>query len=245
MTFSVIIPTYNRDQDLDECLESLKKNSIYKNEIIVLYNLNEKTKAICDKYGVKSVFDNARKDGKRVKGLWAILNEGIKAASNDCVMYLNDDCLVLPEWDKIAEQYFEKNRNLGLLVLKTKGIGQDPEFKVIKSLFGFPCANYAILNKKSGIYFDEQFDWFWGDADYPLEFAKNSTMDIDETSENMIIHNHKVDENRKINEDDAATLAAQKVFNDKWINYRRKGNRLVRESFIKIVYRAIKRVFSK
>ena len=45
MKFSIIIPTYNRDEDLEECLKSLKEKSSYENEIIVLYNLNEKTKA--------------------------------------------------------------------------------------------------------------------------------------------------------------------------------------------------------
>ncbi len=242
MTFSIIIPTYNRDDDLEACLKSLKDNSAYNNEVIVLYNLNENTKAICDKYGARSVFDNARKNGKRVKGLWAILNEGIKAAKNDCVMYLNDDCLVLPEWDKIAAGYFENDKNLGLLVLKTKGIGQDPNFRVIKSLFDFPCANYAILNKKTGIFFDEQFDWFWGDADYPLQIAAFSDMEIEETSENMVIHNHKVDANRIVNENPEKAKSAEQQFLNKWRNYRRKGDKIVKRNLVIVALKKLKQL---
>ncbi len=223
MNFSIIIPTYNRDQDLEECLESIKMNSAYKNEVIVLYNMNEKTKAICDKYGAKSVFDNARKDGKRVKGLWSILNEGLKAAENDFVMYLNDDCLVLPEWDKIAEQYFTKNPNLGLLVLKTKGIGQIQEFRVGylgPDYPGIPCANYAILNKKSNHFFDDNIQWNYGDADIALQFAADEKFVIECTEENMIIHNHKIDNNRIEHDSDMiANWLDERYFNLKWCEY--------------------------
>lgn len=236
MTFSIIIPTYNRDEDLESCLKSLKDNSAYNNEVIVLYNLNENTKAICDKYGAKSVFDNARKNGKRIKGLWAILNEGIKAAKNDCVMYLNDDCLVLPDWDKIAAVYFENDKNLGLLVLKTKGIGQDPNFRVIKSLFDFPCANYAILNKKANVLFDEHYEWFYGDADLPLQIGAFSNMNVGETSENMVVHNHRLDENRKINEDKSKEAKAVHYFSKKWFFYERADGRLRKKITIKKIY---------
>ena len=220
MTFSIIIPTYNRDEDLESCLKSLKDNSAFNNEVIVLYNLNEKTKTICDKYGARSVFDNARKNGKRIKSLWAILNEGIKAAKNDCVMYLNDDCLVLPNWDKIAASYFEKNQSLGLLILRTYGIGLIPEFRIgnLGPDFGnIPCANYAILNKKSGCCFDERIQWYYGDADIALQMTVNKVYCIEETTENMVIHNHKVDENRV--EHDAnlyANLSDEKYFDFKW-----------------------------
>jgi len=223
MTFSIIIPTYNRDEDLEACLKSLKDNSVYNNEVIVLYNLNEKTKAICDKYGARSVFDNARKNGKRVKSLWAILNEGVKAAKNDCVMYLNDDCLVLQNWDKMASAYFEKNQSLGLLILRTYGIGLIPEFRIgyLGPYFGnIPCANYAILNKKSGCFFDERIQWYYGDADIALQMAINKVYCIEETTENMVVHNHKIDESRIEHDSNSlGNLADEEYFMMKWRGY--------------------------
>ena len=268
MKFSIIIPTYNRDEDLEECLKSLKEKSLYENEIIVLYNLNEKTKAVCDKYGVKSVFDNARKNGKRVKSLWGILNEGVNAASNDYVLYLNDDCLVLPEWDKIVGNYFENNEKLGLLVLKTYGIGQIPYFRIgmLDGKFeGIPCANYAIINKKAGHVFDEKIQWYYGDADIALQFANDDNYDINYTEEDIIIHNHKEDTNRTIHDTDFFNnLRDERYFSFKWVNYKSYEKFHIRHYFgferiklifiysykyiytvLRVIYRKVKRAFLK
>jgi len=36
MQFSVIIPTYNREKDLDECLNSILKQTLFPSEIIII-----------------------------------------------------------------------------------------------------------------------------------------------------------------------------------------------------------------
>lgn len=236
--FSIVIPTYKRDEDLEECLDSIRKNTKMSVEIIVLHGGFESTEKICKKYDAISMLDNARKDGKRVKGLWAIINEGIKAAKYDYVMYLNDDCLVLPDWDKNAAKYFENEEKLGLLVLKSKGIGQNPEFRIAEGGYGFPCANYAIINKKMGLLFDEKYDWFYGDADLPLEIAYKTDYKIKTTEENMVIHNHKIDENRKEHEDGKDVYDPDFMFYEKkWMFFKRKGDRLVKKSFVrKLLY---------
>ena len=227
--FSIVIPTYKRDEDLAECLESIKKNTTLPYEVIVLHAGMQSTEKVCEKYGVNSVPDNARKNGKRVKSLWAIINDGIKLAKYDYVLYLNDDCLVLPEWDKIAADYFSDN-NTGLLVLRTKGIDNNPEFRIGKTLYNFPCANYAIINKKSEIYFDEKYDWYYGDADIPLQFALTSSFKIKETAENMIIHNHKIDESRKEHDQNMrAVLKDQYRCTIKWAGCYRKDSKLVKK----------------
>lgn len=244
--FSIVIPTYKRDEDLQECLESIRTNTKLPVEILVLHGGFESTENICKKYDAISMLDNARKDGKRVKGLWAIINEGIKAAKYDYVMYLNDDCLVLPEWDINAEKYFKDDSNLGLLVLKTKGIGQNPSFRIAEGGYGFPCANYAILNKKTGFLFDEHYDWFYGDADLPLQIAYASEYNIKCTEENMVIHNHKVDENRKERESGKDTYDPDfEYYKNKWIFYKRQGDRLVKKPDIYKVLHKIKKVFNK
>lgn len=237
--FSVVIPTYKRDEDLEECLKSIRENSSMKIEIIVLHPGFETTHNVCKKYEAISILDNARSNGKRVKSLWTIINEGIRLASNQYVLYLNDDCLVLPNWDYIASNYF-KNKKIGLLVLKTKGIGQDPQFQIINSLYYFPCANYAILNKQAQIYFDENYNWFWSDADIPLQFAI-SKYKIAITKENMVIHNHKVDETRKTNENTEQSNLDHLYFQNKWKDYKRIGNKLYKKNFVDIIIFKIKR----
>lgn len=232
MSFSIIIPTYKRDQDLEECLKSIRENSSYRHEIIVLYDMNEGTKTVCDRYDAVSIFDEARKDGKRVKSLWAILNKGIHTAKNDYILYLNDDCLVMPGWDRIAEKYFREREKTGLLILRTKGIGGLQDFRIIGEPFCYmPCANYAVLNRKAGIYFDESFSWYYGDGDLPLQFAAFSDYEIVCTDENMIIHNHRQDASRQ--EHDAALFRNQKDrlhYFMKWAGYRRNELRLYRRN---------------
>lgn len=234
MNFTIIIPTYKRDDDLKECLESIKKNSKFNNEVIVLYDINDTTKKICDEYGAKSVFDNARKNGKKVKSLWGILNEGLNNATNDYVMYLNDDCLVQPEWDRIASDYFSKDEKIGLLILRTYGIGLVPEFRIgyQGGLFeGIPCANYAIINKRCNHFFDEKIQWYYGDADIALQFAADDNFHIECTSEDMIIHNHKIDENRKEHDSNRiGNLKDEWYFTSKWANYKPVDKNKVKKS---------------
>lgn len=231
--FSVVIPTYKRDDDLEACLKSIRENTSYDVEIIVPCSCDDSTVAVCEKYGAKAVADNARKNGKRIKSLWAILNDGIKMAANDLVLYLNDDCLVLPEWDKIAEKYFSDGET-GLLVLKTKGIGQHPEFRVIPAKYDFPCANYAIINRRAEIFFDERYDWFYGDADLPLQFAFKSALKIKTTTENMVIHNHRIDEERNVHEGHIdESNPDEDSFELKWCGFKRIGDRLVEKNLLK------------
>lgn len=232
--FSVVIPTYKRDDDLKSCLQSLKENTIGHYEVIVLHPGIESTIDLCRQFGAREMCDNARKNGKRIKSLWAIINDGIRAASYDYVLYLNDDCLVLPQWDLIAKKYFE-DMQLGLLVLKTKGIGQDPAFRTIPTLFDYPCANYAIINKKADILFDEHYDWFKGDADIPLQFASMSQYTIKATTENMIIHNHRIDDTRLSNENSGKNTADETYFQRKWEHYKRHGDYLKKKTKIAVL----------
>ncbi|MFC2615658.1 MAG: glycosyltransferase family 2 protein, partial [Treponema sp.] len=231
--FSVVIPTYKRDEDLRNCLQSLKENTVGPYEVIVLHPGTESTIDLCRQFSAREICDNARKNGKRIKSLWAIINDGIRASAYDYVMYLNDDCLVLSQWDLIAKQYFG-DPQLGLLVLKTKGIGLDPAFRTIPTLFDYPCANYAIINKKAKILFDEHYDWFWGDADIPLQFASMSKYTIKATTENMVIHNHRIDDTRVNNESSEKNRADENYFQTKWKDYKRKGQYLRKESKFEI-----------
>lgn len=244
--FSIIIPSYKRTKDLQYCLDSIHYNSSYKNEIIVLYNEEDiETKRLCIDNDVNFICDNARLNGRRVKSLWQIINDGIYVAKSNYVMYLNDDCLVEKNWDLIALKYFQRHYNLALLVLRTKGIGNDQNYRVIDSLFGFPCANYGIINKKYNIFFNDKFSWFYGDADLPLKIACDKRrLEVISTVENMVVHNHTVDDNRKNNESDERVSADELYFYRKWQNYVLKNGILKRMNVLDFMLKIIKKVFS-
>ena len=91
MKFSVIIPTYNREQELSKCIESVL-NQTYKNfELIVVDNgSTDNTKEVVQKY-----VDN----DNRVKYFWqensgspaGSRNTGIKHSSNEWISFLDSD----------------------------------------------------------------------------------------------------------------------------------------------------------
>lgn len=244
--FSIVIPTYKRDEDLEECLKSIRENSTDKNiEVIVLHGGFDSTAAVCEKYGALSVLDHARENGKRVKSLWAIINDGIKMAKSQYVLYLNDDCLVMPGWDTICAKYF-KDKKTGLLVCRAKGIGQNPNFRIIRTLFfDFPCANYAILNKETGILFDEKYNWYWGDADYPLELAFRTDYKIAESTEDLVIHNHKIDESRIEHNTSPNLIKDEEYHRKKWDGFKRVGDRVVPLSSFELIKKKLKRLIKK
>lgn len=221
MRISVIIPTFNRNDDLRECLKSIRENSRYENEIIVLHPFcDEDLNKTCNNYNAKLTPDGSRKEGKRVKSLWAIINKGIELAENRYVCWLNDDCVVLKDWDYNALKYFDQDKDVALVVLKTKGIGNSREFKVLNVSFGVPCANYGVLDKNTGIRFDEKLSWFHGDADISLQTVVNYGKKVVGTDEKCVIHNHKIDKNRENNETDERVINDDRLYRQKWGRYK-------------------------
>jgi glycosyltransferase involved in cell wall biosynthesis len=212
---SIVIPSYHRNNDLAGCLRSIRQNSFHQCEIIVMSPDNGfEIVKICAKYKAELENDKSRVKGKREKSLWAIINQGIERASTDYVAWLNDDCKVNPGWDRIALSYFQED--VGIVVLRTKGINQDPNYGIRGGYYNVPVANYAILRKDSRIRFDENFSWFYGDADISLQMAYKTDLRVVATCENLVIHEHRIDDLRKENEKDKRSLEDHKYFEKKW-----------------------------
>ena len=220
---SVIIPSYNRNDSLRECVVSLRKNSHYdSNEIIILHPESDAgVPRIAAEFGCRAMVDGSRDaSGKRVLSLWGIINRGIEAAKNQYVCWLNDDCRAMPEWDRYALTYFS-DPNVGLVVMRSKGIGGGADFGVIEALHGVPCANYGVLDRTTGARFDERYSWFYGDADLPLQLVVRYRKLVQATRENCIVHNHLVDKNRAENEGDPRVQADRDRFVETWGGFTR------------------------
>ena len=222
---SIIIPSYNRNLELTTCLKSLRDNSMFENEIIVLSpNLNEELQGICNRYRAQLHMDHSRSKGKRAIGLWQIVNEGIRISSSDFACWLNDDCIVNVGWDKTALSYFTDE--VGIVILCAKGINQNSNYQILGGYYSFPCANYAILRKDSGIRFDEKYHWFFGDADIVLQIAAYTSLRSVGTKEGLVIHKHHRDKNRQENETDSRVRHDSIYFYRKWKNQKRIEDRL-------------------
>lgn len=249
---SLIIPTYNRNDQLAECLASVRANSSFDNEIIILHPLPDiEITNLCKKYKAISMIDNSRQQGRRIVSLWGIINRGIEAAKHRFVCWLNDDCLVLPNWDIYGLNYFRDAPHVGLVVLRTKGIGGDPTFRTVKAFYDIDCANYGILDKETGIRFDELFSWFYGDADIAVQAKIRYAKKVVATIENCVIHNHLEDENRIQNETDPRSLADQKRFEHKWKKYRYwdnayiSRNKYIQKRAITLFRRGLQTIFDR
>lgn len=92
---TAVVPIYNAEKYLDECIESIV-NQTYKNLEIILVNDGSKDKSpqICDKW--------ARKDNritvihKSNEGAGASRNRGINAATGDYIFFVDSDDYIAP-----------------------------------------------------------------------------------------------------------------------------------------------------
>jgi glycosyltransferase involved in cell wall biosynthesis len=221
---SVIIPSFARPVLLRKALDSLRANSRHLGEIIVLSPpLDDSYGVICAEFDARLIDDMSRQDGKRVKGLWQVLNTGIEISTHPYVCWLNDDCTVLPGWDAAALSLFSRPK-CGIVSLRTHHAGDATGFIIIHTLHEVVCANYGVIRKADGLRFDERFSWFHGDADIALqaEFLRGKT--VYGTDEPCVIHEHYQDSVRAKNESDPRIREDWVYLNDKWKGYSRIGS---------------------
>ena len=120
---SIIIPSYNNLLYLKKCIESINKNSFYKNEILVHINQG--------KDGTIEYIKNSKityTHSSTNIGLCLACNEISKKSRFDLILYSHDDMYFLPNWDKIL---IEKVKELKTkkFYLSSIMINGDPKLK--------------------------------------------------------------------------------------------------------------------
>jgi GT2 family glycosyltransferase len=126
--FSVIISTYNRCAYLKRCVESLRQNSFFPLEIII----------VCDPSpdGTAGYVERERQNTDIIGlinethiGHTKSLNKGARAATGNYICFLNDDVLVMPGWDLSIVATIDKDRTAGCgvsLIICPDGRVQSP-----------------------------------------------------------------------------------------------------------------------
>ena len=117
---SIIIPSFNNIDYLKLCINSLKKNSFYNNEILV--HVNDGSDGTIDYL-----------DGQKIKythsknniGLCLACNLIAKKSSNKYILYSHDDMYFLPNWDFILMERVN-NLNTNKFYLSSIMINGDP-----------------------------------------------------------------------------------------------------------------------
>src|SRR3989344_3177308 len=100
MRISVVIPVYNEEKYLDQCLKSIFSQTIQPYEVIVVdNNSSDSSIDIAKKYKVKIV-----KESKQ--GITHARNKGFELAKGDIIARTDADCIVEPNWlEKIKEDF--------------------------------------------------------------------------------------------------------------------------------------------
>ncbi|MBM3301191.1 MAG: mycofactocin biosynthesis glycosyltransferase MftF, partial [Deltaproteobacteria bacterium] len=105
---SIIVPVYNRAQEISACLESLLclDYPSSKREIIVVDDASEDdTAAVVRRYDVKLVVLESN------QGQSAARNVGVSTARGEIIAYIDSDCIAEASWLRDLVPYFQDSRN--------------------------------------------------------------------------------------------------------------------------------------
>ena len=111
-SISVIIPTYRRPEDLKKCLDALKQQHRYPEEVIVVVrDRDRETQAFFETY------DSELLPLKVVEvnppGQVAALNRGLAESKGDIVCFTDDDGVPYPHWLESIERHFLADDRVG------------------------------------------------------------------------------------------------------------------------------------
>jgi glycosyltransferase involved in cell wall biosynthesis len=102
---SVVIPTYNEQENIAQCLVSLRHQTVPRNEyeiIIVDGGSKDQTREIAQKYADLVFIQTSRKVG-------GARNDGIMVAHGEVVATTDADCIIPPTWLETIKNGFEDN----------------------------------------------------------------------------------------------------------------------------------------
>lgn len=121
---SVIIPIYNVENYLSECIESVRKQS-YKNLEIILVNdgSTDNSLKICKKYA--KMDERIRIINQKNSGLSAARNSGIEAAKGNYFFFLDSDDYIHSELINILVKIIENGENVDLVISNYSNEGLD------------------------------------------------------------------------------------------------------------------------
>lgn len=188
---SIILPLYNSEKFIEECVKSLLNQTFKDYELIILDDRStDRTREILKKMDIIFIKNESN------LGFSRNINKGINKAKGEYIMIADHDMvyeknylkkMLLEKRDIMAGKcYYYKAKNkirsfgitINLLTGKTKVIGRDEEdhnqFNYIKEIES-DAAGTLIINKKvfGKIYsFDESFNKYYVDIDFCLRARK-------------------------------------------------------------------------
>ncbi len=108
---SVVIPTFNEEENIAQCLVSLCHQTVPRNEyeiIVVDGGSKDQTREIAAKYADKVFIQTSKKVG-------GARNDGVKEAKGEIIATTDADCIIPPGWIKRIADDFRRDRALAQL----------------------------------------------------------------------------------------------------------------------------------
>lgn len=112
MTISVLIPTYRRTTDLARCLEALKGQTRFPDEVLVVArNEDTETRDLLTDFDPEHLV--LRKVAVEKPGTVAALNAGLDVAEGDIIAITDDDAAPHSDWLARIEEHFRSDPGVG------------------------------------------------------------------------------------------------------------------------------------
>ncbi|MCK5602360.1 glycosyltransferase family 2 protein, partial [Candidatus Pacearchaeota archaeon] len=166
LKISAIIPTYNRPQDLTNCIQSILDQSVRPDEIIVIDdgNLNEvPLKSKCKQNGID--FKYAK---KKVPGVTQSRNMGVRLSIGDIIFLLEDDIVLFNDFFEQIIQTYKKHSNE--LIGGVGGVIHNIDFsKTEKRILRFLYQIFLLTGPHEGKILRSGFSTDYGQTKSPLK----------------------------------------------------------------------------
>lgn len=143
MKVSVVIPVYNEEKYIKNCLDSLMKQEEKPDEIIVVdNNCTDKTISIVKKYkGIKIIQE-------KKQGISPTRNKGFNSAKYEIIARCDADSILPINWIKDIKKTFSKNSQIAgftnsivfydLPIVNKSSLPSDMYYYISKIILGFP-----------------------------------------------------------------------------------------------------------
>ena len=108
LSLSVVIPVYNEEKYLRKCLESLMRQSVKPDEILIVdNNSTDNTVAIAKEYPVKVIHE-------KKQGITPARNKGFNEAHSDIIARTDADTILPTNWVKRIKKSFANEQIVGV-----------------------------------------------------------------------------------------------------------------------------------
>jgi glycosyltransferase involved in cell wall biosynthesis len=141
---SVVIPAYNEEENIAQCLVSLRHQTVLRSEyeiIVVDGGSKDQTREIAQKYADQVFVQTSRKVG-------GARNDGFMAAHGDVVATTDADCIIPPTWIETIKRGFEEKE-----VVQLYGPVYPIEESIKNSLSLFFANTFSRLGYYTGIFY--------------------------------------------------------------------------------------------